>query len=146
MLALVLANLSLAQTNPLSVDPPPKLSIRRGEAIEFRLPVKMAAGYHVNSNTPAEEYLIPLRLSWDAPPLKVESVRFPKPVLEKYAFAEKPLSVFTSDFTIETKFLAPASAAPGLAMAVGKLRYQACTDKLCLPPKTIEIRLPVEIR
>jgi thiol:disulfide interchange protein DsbD len=146
MLGAILASLSLAQTNPLSIDPPAKLSIKRGETAVFRLPVKMAAGYHVNSNTPAEEYLIPLRLTWDAKPLESEAVTFPQPVMEKYAFAEKPLSVFTSDFAIETRFLAPASAPPGLAMALGKLRYQACTDKLCLPPKTIEVRLPVEIR
>jgi hypothetical protein len=146
MLATLPATLSLAQTNPLSVDPPAKLSVRRGEMVSFRLPVKMAPGYHVNSNTPAEDYLIPLRLTWDAQPLQVEGVAFPKPVMEKYAFAEKPLSVFTSDFVIETRFLAPASAQPGLAMALGKLRYQACTEKLCLPPKTIEVRLPVEIR
>lgn len=106
----------------------------------------MAPGYHVNSNTPAEAYLIPLRLTWDAQPLQAEAVTFPRPVMEKYAFSEKPLSVFTSDFAIETRFLAPASAQPGLAMALGKLRYQACTDKLCLPPKTIEVRLPIEIR
>ena len=146
MLALLLASLSLAQTNPLSVDPPAKLSIKRGETVMFRLPVKMAAGYHVNSNTPAEAYLIPLRLTWDAQPLQAANIAFPKPVMEKYAFSEKPLSVFTSDFAIETSFTAPASAQPGLAMALGKLRYQACTDKLCLPPKTIEVRLPVEIR
>lgn len=111
-----------------------------------RLSVKMAAGYHVNSNAPAEAYLIPLRLTWDAQPLLADGATFPKPVLEKYAFSEKPLSVFTSDFAIETRFQAPASAQPGLAMALGKLRYQACTDKFCLPPKTIEVRLPVEIR
>lgn len=146
MLAALLGTLSLAQTNPLSVDPPAKLSLRRGEQASLRLPVKMAPGYHVNSNTPSEDYLIPLRLSWDAQPLQVEGVAFPKPVMEKYTFAAKPLSVFTSDFVIETRFLAPASAQPGLAMALGKLRYQACTEKFCLPPKTLEVRLPVEIR
>lgn len=138
--------MSLAQTNPLSVPAPAKLSIKRGETAVVKLPVEMAEGFHVNSNTPADEYLIPLRLTWDAKPLEVESVTFPKATLEKYAFSEKALSVFVSDFSIETRLKAPADASPGLAMALGKLRYQACTDKLCLPPKTIEVRLPVEIR
>jgi thiol:disulfide interchange protein DsbD len=141
-----LASLASAQTNPLTVDPPAKLSIKRGESSVLRLPVKMAAGYHVNSNTPAEDYIIPLRLTWDAKPLEVAEVTFPKPVMEKYAFSEKALSVYITDFAIETRFQAPANAQPGLAMALGKLRYQACTDKLCLPPKTIEVRLPIEIR
>ena len=35
----------------------------------------------------------------------------------------------------------PASAPAGLGAVNGKLRYQACTDKMCLPPKTVDVRL-----
>jgi hypothetical protein len=27
----------------------------------------------------------------------------------------------------------------------GKLRYQACNDRMCLQPKTIDVSLPVDI-
>lgn len=107
--------------------------------------MRLRNGYHVNSNTPADEYLIPLRLTWNAAPLQVAEVVFPKPQLEKHAFSTKPLSVFSGDFDIVTKFRAPANAPLGMATLTGKLRYQACNDTMCLPPKTVEVELPVDI-
>lgn len=65
--------------------------------------------------------------------------------MEKYAFSEKPLSVFTGDFDITTKFKVPVTAAPGMQIVTGKLRYQACTNKECFAPKTIDVKLAVDI-
>jgi thiol:disulfide interchange protein DsbD len=65
--------------------------------------------------------------------------------MEKYSFSEKPLSVFNGDFQIVTHFKAVANAAPGPATMTGKLRYQACNNTMCLPPKTLDIALQVEI-
>jgi hypothetical protein len=86
-----------------------------------------------------------LRLTWKSTPLEVAEVVYPKPQLEKYAFSEKPVSVFSGDFEILTRFKVPASVNPGLAVLPAKLRYQACNDRMCLAPKTVDIALPVEI-
>jgi hypothetical protein len=40
----------------------------------------------------------------------------------------------------------PPSAPLGPGVLVGKLRYQACNDNSCLPPKTLEVRLPYQIQ
>jgi hypothetical protein len=133
------------QTEALKVAPPAKVRAKRGETLNVPIQVKLLPGYHVNSHTPSEDYLIPLRLTWDARPLEAGKVLFPKPHLEKYEFSEKPLSVFTGDFSIETTFTVPASAPSGMGLAVGKLRYQACSLKACLPPRTLEIKLPLDI-
>jgi hypothetical protein len=114
--------------------------------MEVRLTAQLKSGYHVNSNTPSEDYLIPLRLTWDAKPLEVAGVQYPKPVLERYEFADKPLSVFTGDFDIVTRFKVPANAPSGLGILVGKLRYQACSEKLCLPPRNLDVRVTYELR
>ena len=103
-------------------------------------------GYHVNSNTPADEYLIPLRLTWAKTPLDAGQIDWPKPEFQKLAFSEKPVSLFTGKFEIVTHFKAPATANPGFAMMTGKLRYQACNDRECLPPKTIDVQFAVEIQ
>ena len=123
-----------------------RLKVKRNETATARLKCHLQAGYHVNSNTPAEDYLIPLKLTWSADPLKAEEVVFPKPTLEKYPFSEKPLSVFTGDFEVLTKFRVPANASSGPALASGKLRYQACNDRMCLPPKTVDVSLTIEIQ
>jgi hypothetical protein len=130
----------------LSIGPVGKLTARRNEVAEVRVPVLLQPGYHVNSNTPSEAYLIPLRLTWEKGPLEVLSIVFPKPKLEKYDFSPNPISVFTGNFEIVTRFRVAASAESGPGIVVGKLRYQACTTSACLPPKTVEVRLPTQIR
>jgi hypothetical protein len=125
------------------VTPPAKVTAKRGAALEVKIPVQLKSGYHVNSNTPSEAYLIPLRLTWAPGPLQAVEVVFPKPRMEKYEFAPNPLSVFTGDFELVTKFKVGASASTGPGMVSGKLRYQACNQNSCLTPKTIEIQLPV---
>jgi thiol:disulfide interchange protein DsbD len=136
---------SFAQGNVLSVVPPDRLPAKPGATIQSKLAVQLRPGYHVNSNTPSDEYLIPLRLTWTGGPLETLEVVFPKPQMEKYSFSEKPLSVFSGDFELVTKFKVAATAAPGPVTLTGKLRYQACNDRMCLPPKNVDITLPVDI-
>jgi hypothetical protein len=110
------------------------------------LKVQLASGYHVNTNTPADEYLIPLRLTWEAQPLEVVGVEYPKGRTEKYQFSDKPLSVYTGDFDLITRFRAPPTAKKGTHKLTGKLRYQACTETTCYPPKTVPVELQADIR
>ncbi len=135
----------LAQRKVLSVEAPARVTLEKGGETQVTIRVKVSPGYHVNSDRPSDEFLIPLRLHWEGP-LKPVETRFPEPKQERYGFAEKPLSVFTGDFEIEVRFRAPVGAAAGEAPMTGKLRYQACTDKLCLPPRTATVQFTAEIR
>ena len=107
--------------------------------------MELRSGYHCNSNTPSDDYLIPLKLTWTPGTLEVGEVVYPKPQMEKYSFSEKPLSVYTGSFEIVTRFKVPAGAPFGDTVIPAKLRYQACTDRMCLPPKTVEVSLPVNV-
>ena len=49
----------------LSISGAAKLSVPRGGDVTQSLKLQLQPGYHVNSNTPNEEYLIPIRLTWD---------------------------------------------------------------------------------
>lgn len=137
---------AFAQTGVLTVTPTEKLRVKRNETVTAKIHAQLRSGYHVNSNTPADAYLIPMKLTWKAEPLEAGEIVYPKPTMEKAEFSEKPLSVFTGDFDITTRFKVPAQAPNGPAIITGKLRYQACNDKMCLPPKTIEVPLTVEIQ
>src|SRR5579862_4652447 len=120
---------AFAQGNVLNFTPPRKVVVKPGATVDAVLPLDLRPGYHVNSNTPSDEYLIPLRLTWNPGPLEAAGFAFPKPQMEKYSFSEKPLSVFTGNFQVVTHFKASAKAAPGPATLTGKLRYQACNDR-----------------
>jgi hypothetical protein len=130
----------------LTVAPPQKVAAKRNTAVEAKIAVSLAPGYHVNSNKPSEEYLIPLKLTWAPGALEAAEVIYPKAHMEKYSFSSKPLSVYTGNFDLVTKFKVAAKATPGPGAMVGKLRYQACNDKACFPPKTVEVTLPYQVQ
>jgi thiol:disulfide interchange protein DsbD len=137
--------LAPAQTNPITIAPPEKLTAKAGGTVEVKTALQMRPGYHCNSNTPSDDYLIPLKLTWTPGPFEAPQVAYPKPQMEKFNFSDKPLSVYTGDFVITTKFKVAANANPGTTFLSGKLRYQACNDRMCLPPKTVDVSLPVDI-
>lgn len=143
---LALAPRAGAQMHYLSVAPPQKAFVKRGSVAEVKLNVQLMPGFHVNSDKPADEYLIPLRLRWEPGPLAATEVVFPKPETRSYSFSQKPVTVFTDKFPIITKFKAGPGAPVGPGFLTGKLRYQACTEDRCYPPKTVEIKLPYSIQ
>jgi hypothetical protein len=130
----------------LTVAPPNKVSAKRSETVDAKIAVQLRSGFHVNSDKPSDAYLIPLKLTWEASDLQVADTIYPKPRMETYEFTSKPLSVFTGDFDIVTRFKVPPKAQTGAVVLLGKLRYQACNEKMCLPPRTVEVRLPIDIR
>ena len=124
----------------LAVGDPQKVVGKRNAVVQVKIPVTVKEGYHVNSNQPSEEYLIPLKLTWTATgALEGGAVTYPKPESEKYEFSEKPLSVYTGNFELMANFKVGATAAAGPGAASGKLKYQACSSKACFPPKTVDV-------
>ena len=144
---LCLPSLFAQSSGYLTVGEPRKVAGKRNAAVQAKIPVSVRPGFHVNSNTPAEEYLIPLKLTWTAAgALESGSVTYPKPSMEKYEFAEKPLSVFTGDFELVANFKVAANAPAGPGAATGKLRYQACSNRACYPPKTVDITVSYSVQ
>jgi Disulphide bond corrector protein DsbC len=137
-----------AQTSGyLTAGEPPKVAGKRNAALQVKIPVVVKDGYHVNSNTPSEEYLIPLKLTWtELGALEGGKVTYPKPEQEKYEFSEKPLSVFTGGFDLIANFKVAANAPAGPGAATGKLRYQACSNRACYPPKTLDITVSYSVQ
>jgi hypothetical protein len=142
-----LAAALLAQTSPnLTVAPVPTLKVRKGAVVAaVTLRAVLPPGFHANSNTPSDEYLIPLTLKWTGGPLQADGITYPKGSLEKYPFSAKPLSVVTGEFSISTRFKVPADAPNGAAAQNGILKYQACNDRMCFAPKTVPVSLTLEI-
>ena len=126
---------------------PQKVVGKRGAAVQVKIPVTVKTGYHVNSNTPSEEYLIPLKLTWTATgALEAGAIAYPKPAMQKFEFSEKPISVYMGNFDLTANFKVAANAPAGPGSAAGKLKYQACSEKACYPPKTIDVTVPYQIQ
>jgi len=117
----------------------PKLAVASPGAGTLRLQATLAEGWHANSHRPSEEYLIPtsVRLEPSAGVAFGDPV-YPEGVMRKFAFAEKPLSVYEKSFVITVPVSWSGGAAPTLSGAVD---YQACNDRQCNPPASATFRL-----
>ena len=131
--------------NVLTVGAPEKVTAKIGAPVQVKLPLELRAGYHCNSNKPADEYLVPLKLTWAPGPLENPEVVYPEPQMEKYSFSPTPLSVYTGNFELITRFKVSTTATPGPALITGKLKYQPCNDRMCLTPKTIDVSIPIDL-
>ena len=145
LLSLPLALCLLAQQSKVvAVTPPEALAAHRGATVAQTLTVTVKPGYHVNSDKPKDEYIIPLKLTWAGGPLDAKSTVYPK--AEEIRVNGQALTVFTGSFPIQTEFQVEPNAAPGTFTVNGKLRYQACNDEMCLRPVTLDIPLQVTIQ
>ena len=120
--------------------------MKRGGSAVVKLTASLNEGFHANSHTPSDENLIPLSLTWAPGAVVAKDTTYPTPKMEKYSFSEQPLSVVSGSFDLATKFAVAPGATPGDSVVTGKLRYQACNDRACFPPKNIEIKVPVTIQ
>ena len=129
----------------VTVGQPQKVVGKRNDAVQTKIPVSILEGYHVNSNAPADEYLIPLKVTWTSlGALEGGQVTFPK--AEKMAVGDQTLSVFTGKFDLTVNFKVSAQAPAGPGIASGKLGYQACNNRMCFPPKSVAIDVPYQVQ
>src|ERR1700742_3337347 len=90
---LSLTTLCCAQQQRLSIEPPQQVLARRGAEFLAGITVSVQPGFHVNSNKPKDEFIIPLQLTWSPGPVSAQSVYYPNP--EEIKVGSDNLSVFT---------------------------------------------------
>ena len=132
-----------AQQNKLAVAPIDPVSVKAGGKVTQNLKLVVIPGFHVNSDKPKDEFIIPLKVSWLPGPLEAKSIAYPK--AEEMKVWTQDLTVFTGTFVVRTEFEAPAGAKHGGAVMQGKVRYQACNNEMCFRPSTVDVHVPVVI-
>ena len=148
LLGLILGAALLGAQGPdrLTVGQPDKLAGKRNANVQVKIPLTVQKGFHVNSNKPREEYLIPLKLTWTSTgALQAGTIDYPAPSIEKFEFADMPLSIYSGSFALVAHFKVASNASAGPGAVAGKLRYQACNDRACFAPKTIDLTLVYQI-
>jgi hypothetical protein len=120
---------------------PEQITLTPAKTTAVELHFRIAPGLHINSHTPKEKFLIPTTLSVpDGAGVRLDSASYPdgKEYIQPADPATK-LNVFTGEFAITAKL----TATPGDHLVEAKLRYQACDETQCLPPKTITVPIDV---
>lgn len=132
-------------------------SVMKTEAVEYLYPEQIAIparrsstvllhfrilpNLHINSHKPREKYLIPTVLSIpESSGVRLTGATYPEGTdFTLPADPNDKLSVYTGEFTIQAR-LEPVF---GEHLVEAKLRYQACDQNACMPPKTITVPFDV---
>lgn len=123
------------------------------ESIKPELSAKIAFQFqlepewHINSNKPLDEFLIPTELTFEENPLvQIKKVIYPPSKEVKLSFSEEPLSVFENDFLVGIELIVlPDAQTVNTIELTGTLKYQPCNDRQCLPPSSIPVKISLNI-
>jgi len=108
-----------------------------GTEFKIALEADVKNGWHINSNMPKEDYLIPTELNLtDSTDFKLTKIVYPHAKDIKLDFSEKSLSVFEGKIYIGG-IIKSANLDPGKYNLILKFRYQACNNQSCLPPNSV---------
>ncbi|MEZ5421653.1 MAG: cytochrome c biogenesis protein CcdA [Pyrinomonadaceae bacterium] len=116
----------------------------KGQKIEVSLNASIEEGWHLYAlDQPSGGPVATTIKATEASPWKVEGeIRSPKPIVRpdpNFTVDGKPLE--TRSFTNEVSFKVPLAAAADASIESVSLdvRFQACNDSLCLPPRTMRV-------
>lgn len=101
--------------------------------------------WHINSNKPNDEFLIPTVVSVKTGRVKLAETNYPKAHEIKLSFSEVPVSVFEGNTKIGLTFIVLKDAAIGKEKVELILDYQACNDVSCLPPNSVTASFEVVV-
>lgn len=114
----------------------------RPATVAVRLRVR--DGLHVNSHKPKSDLLIATTATLAGEDgVRVGAIEYPAGV--SYSFAADPVDVLDV-YAGELVLKVPVVAAKGEHVLRGAVRYQACNDRSCFPPKTLAVEVPFTAR
>ena len=138
---------SAAKRQSVTFEPPPITTVYRGRPNTVELQFRINSGYHINSNQPKQEYLKKTELKWDPPTdIAIEKVSYPAGEDRSFPFApDEKISVYTGDFTVNVTVRPLKTVLPAKYAVHGTLKYQACDNAACYPPKQLAVSFEVKV-
>jgi DsbC/DsbD-like thiol-disulfide interchange protein len=147
--ALAAAVLFAAPADPVSwkLEGAAGKPVKEGARFSVKLVAAIQPGWHLYSLKPMVEGPIPTRI-WvgEGQPFALAgAVQAPEPTTTQ----DPTLGMEVEFYEGETPFTLPLKVAGGYGgqrTLTVSVSYQSCNDKLCLPPKTVKVQLPVAVQ
>src|ERR1700722_15677302 len=127
--ALVAAQENFGPQGPVvKMSPAPLVTAVQGKAATIPLTFHVASGYHINSNQPKSEFLIPTILKVDATTdIVIGKTSYPEGKDTSFAFApDEKLNVYTGDFEVDVLVRPLHTVQPGRYVVRGTLNSLNC--------------------
>jgi hypothetical protein len=134
-------NRAVLKTDAVQYLFPEQVTVAAEKATPVTLHFRIAPGLHINSHTPSEDYLIPTNFTIpEGADVRLDNATYPAGTdITLPADPKTKINVYAGDFAIRVRIVSTA----GNHLVEAKLRYQACNDSQCLPPKTIPVAIDV---
>jgi hypothetical protein len=148
-LAVLMPVAALAQGSApsLSVAPIPTVVAARGSKAALSVEMQVNRGFHVNSNKPLDELLMPTVVHLNPPEgIMIMNVKYPEAELLALPFmGNDKLSVYSGHFVVTAEVRIPKAAPLGTQRVRGEVKYQACDNRQCFPPKSTALEFDVKV-
>ncbi|MBX2976103.1 MAG: thioredoxin fold domain-containing protein [Ignavibacteriaceae bacterium] len=121
-------------------------NIQPESEVKIAIKVSIEDEWHINSDKPNEDFLIPSSLMIDTSlGFSLSKIKFPKAHDITLGFSETPLSVYEGDVYIGAILRVPADIQLGEVSLLIEFEFQACDNATCLPPTSVFDTLKLNI-
>ena len=112
-------------------------TITAGRTAKATVYLNIPAGLHVNSSRPGSEFAIATRVTAKSTGgVRIGPVNYPRGKNRKFEFSADTINVYEGRTPFTFNVTVPANYRKYSVVVTVSVRYQACTDEVCYPPKT----------
>lgn len=116
------------------------LQLRANKPQDVELRFRVEPGFHINSHKPKDELLIPTELKLESGSFHIANQQYPPGSHFRLQVGNgEDLDVYQGEFRVALRLEAPK----GDSTLSGLLRYQACDNAACFPPRTLPVKIAV---
>ncbi len=121
-------------------------TISRGGSARGTIVLSVPGGLHVNSNRPGNAYQIPTTIRITAVGAKAGAVSYPRGKNRSFSFSDGTINVYEGRTAFNFNVTVPKKFKGNVVRIRAVVKYQACTDEVCYPPKSKEITLTATVK
>jgi DsbC/DsbD-like thiol-disulfide interchange protein len=121
-------------------------SVQKGKSARGTVVLSIPGGLHVNSSRPGNQYQIPTSVRLSATGARVSGPTYPRGVNRKFQFSDEFINVYEGTVRFPFTVTVPAGFKGSTVSVRAVVRYQACTDEVCYPPRNKESTIPARVR
>jgi DsbC/DsbD-like thiol-disulfide interchange protein len=147
--AAALAFASTAAPDPVTwgFEGAPAKPVKAGSRFSLTLVAHIQEGWHLYSLKPMEEGPIPTRI-WlpDGQPFALAAaVGAPAPEVRQDPSFNMEVELYEGEAAFTLPLAVAAGTPSGARALTVNASYQTCNNKLCLPPKTVKVEVPLTV-
>jgi DsbC/DsbD-like thiol-disulfide interchange protein len=120
--------------------------VHPGETIDVAFLLDILPGWHINGPELADQFLISCTLIVEEDDtVEVLELFYPVPETRAYTFSEEELQIYEEKVVLGARVRAGNAITQGKNILKASFLYQACDDRSCMAPETLEFEIPFEV-